>query len=73
VQFDEPVFKTKQCGKESTLFNCLYKHSFGGLGADTLTFCESTPFSGEVGGGGGVGCRLFQKLNCGSLFSLKSR
>ncbi len=57
MQFDEPVFKTKQCGKESTLFICLHKHSFGGLGADTCTqtFCESFPFSGKVGGGLAVG------------------
>ncbi len=36
---------------ESTLFKRIYKHSFEGLGADTRTFCESTPFSGEVVGG----------------------
>ncbi len=44
----EPVFKTKNAGKsrinESTLFNRIHKQSFRGLGADTLTCCESTPF-----------------------------
>jgi hypothetical protein len=25
------------------LLICIHKHSFGGFGADTLTFCESTP------------------------------
>ncbi len=30
---------------ESTLFNRIHKHSFGGLGADTLTFCESPPLA----------------------------
>ncbi len=48
--------KQRNAGKsrlsESTLFNSIHKHSFGGLGVDTLTFCESTPFSGHVGGGG---------------------
>ncbi len=32
----------------------IHKHSFGGLVADTLTFCESALFSGKgrLGGGG---------------------
>jgi hypothetical protein len=55
----EPVFKTKKSGKELIFFNHIHKHSFGGLGAYTLT-CESTPFSGEVGGGGG-GVSAFSK------------
>ncbi len=40
-----------------------HKYSFGGLGADTLTFCERTPFSGQVGGGGegGGGGLAFSK------------
>jgi hypothetical protein len=29
---------------ESTLFNHVHKHSFGGLEADTLTFCKWYPF-----------------------------
>jgi hypothetical protein len=37
---------------ESTLCNRIHKHSFEGLGADTLTFCKSVPFAGEVGWGG---------------------
>ncbi len=44
--------QTKKGGKESTPFNRIHKYSFGGLGADTLTFCKSTPFSGEAGEGG---------------------
>ncbi len=40
----EPLLKTKKCVKESTLFNHIHKHNFGGLGTDTLTFCKSTPF-----------------------------
>ncbi len=40
----EPVFKIKKCGKESTLFNRIHKHSFGGLGADTLTFLRVNSF-----------------------------
>jgi hypothetical protein len=39
----EPAFKTKKCGKESTLFNSIHKHSFGGLGADTL-YASRLPF-----------------------------
>ncbi len=48
--FDGPLYATRACikkkkyGKESTLFNSIHKHSFGGLGADTLTFREWTPF-----------------------------
>jgi hypothetical protein len=38
---------TKSRLNESTLFTCVHKHSFGGLGVDTLTFCEETPFSYE--------------------------
>jgi hypothetical protein len=33
----------------SRLFSLIQKHCFGGLGVDTLTFCESTPFSEGVG------------------------
>jgi hypothetical protein len=29
---------------ESTLFNRMHEHNFGGLEADTVTFCERTPF-----------------------------
>jgi hypothetical protein len=39
----EPVFKTKKCGKESTLFNRIHEPSFRGMGADTLTIYDSTP------------------------------
>jgi len=31
----EPLLKTKKCVKESTLFNHIHKHNFGGLGTDT--------------------------------------
>ncbi len=47
-----PLLRSNYFQNESTLFN---KNSFGGLGADTLNFCESTPFSGQVGEGGAVG------------------
>ncbi len=41
--------KQRNVGKSRLNELTLFKHSFGGLGADTLTFRESTPFSGEVG------------------------
>ncbi len=43
----EPVFRTKKCVSqlnELSLFNCIKKYSFGGLGADTLTFWKLAPF-----------------------------
>ncbi len=63
----EPEIKIKKCGKESTLFNRLRKHSFGGLGADIYTDFLRVDFffCGKVGC-----CRLFQRLNWGSPFSL---
>jgi hypothetical protein len=55
--------KQRNAGKsrliQLTLFNYVRKHIFGGLGADTLTSCESNPFvsvsriSWGCGGGGG--------------------
>ncbi len=40
----ELEIKIKKCAKETTLFNRLHKHSFGGLGADTLTFLRVDSF-----------------------------
>ncbi len=56
----EPIFKANKMGERvdpmsHRFFTIFMKHSFGGLGADTLTFCGSTPFFGEVGGRGAFG------------------
>jgi hypothetical protein len=53
---------------ESTLCTCIHEHSFGGLGVDTLTFCELTPFSGVVGGGGGLSAVSKAELRFPILF-----
>ncbi len=49
MQITEPVFKTKKTQERVDSMNQLFvtvihKHSFEGLGTDTLTSCELTPF-----------------------------
>jgi hypothetical protein len=54
----------------STLFNRIHKHSFGGLGADTMTFCESNPFVFKFLGGNEI---LFPWLAAFSKVELRFR
>jgi hypothetical protein len=58
LSFPEPVFKTKKCGNESTLFSHFHKHSFVGLGIYTDFLRVDSIF---WGGGGDRGAFGFSK------------